>query len=356
MKKLLRNIALLLLPVVLYFGVFLICEPNNYFGLHKTARSGNDIMASLRQYKTQPKNHVILGDSRLAYFNMEKANKIAGVQFENLSYGGASLAEELDLLQWIMEKNPQLETVVFGLSFYTLNTGYNHNRMVVKALENPLFYMTNLTYNINMLETAYLMAYNAVAGKSINIGDAGGVDMALGGGEAETRPIESYVFEPVQVPVTGEIVQGEVGTEINGRSYTGFATYALDDLQPRVRQWSLNEGSTLFSEGDGGLFRLLYLIDECAKRNVEFIIVLPPVEDSIHTLLTQPYGIWPDMLAVIETLQNSPATVLDYEFTNRPNWDYTMFYDGFHPDYNRGMPAWTQLLFGDIKKVTEGAA
>lgn len=336
MKKLLRNIALLLLPVVAYFGVFIAFEPNNYFGLRAQPLGGSDIIARLRQYEKQPGDFVMVGDSRLAYFDMEAAEEYAGVAFENLCYGGASLMEELDLLEWLLEKNSNMDTVVLGLSFYTLNSALNHDRMVVKALRNPLVYMTNLTYNINMLETLYVLAVRALRGEgppAPGTLPADG-DMVLGGGQAETRDPASYTWNTVEVPVTG----GQMMVR------TDLASYALNDLQPRVKLWALN---------DKAYGRLLEMAADCAKAGVQLVVALPPVEDSVHTLLTEPYGIEAPMHEVVNALRKAGATVLDYEFTERPAWGHEMFYDGFHPDYERGLPAWTELLFSDVKKAME---
>ena len=42
-------------------------------------------------------------------------------------------------------------------------------------------------------------------------------------------------------------------------------------------------------------------------------------------------------------------SVLDYEWSNRPDFDDdTQFYDGFHLDERYGLPQWTEQLFTDL--------
>lgn len=312
MKKILRNIVLLLLPIVLYYTVFIIFEPNNYFGLWQKA-SGTDIMASLRAYQSAPQDHIILGDSRTAQLDAEIQRSISGVSYANLSYGGASLEEQLDLLDWARQTNPNLQTVVFSLSFYTLNKGYTHNRNVIMAVNNPLVYLTNLGYNINMFTN--LLDY--VTGREI-------------GAAAETMPIEDFTYVEYTIPITGEVVQMRKKVAEH-----------MVNLTAKAANWQLNEE---------GLTRLLQSIDECTARGIEFILVLPPAHPDVIEHLVRPYGIEAPMLDVLERLHASPALVLDYELTNRPDLRDDQFFDGFHLDTVRGIPAFTQLLFTAIQQ------
>ncbi len=70
MKHILRNLALLLVPVLAYFCLFAAFEPNNYFGLHPNTDSDAPI-SRLKDFKREPGNSIIIGDSRFAHFDME---------------------------------------------------------------------------------------------------------------------------------------------------------------------------------------------------------------------------------------------------------------------------------------------
>ena len=152
MRNILKKLALLLVPVAAYFAVFIAFEPNNYFGLHKVTDSESSI-SRLKTFQREKGSRVIIGDSRLAHFDLDLAGQASGKTWQSLAFGGASLKENNDLLEWVLKENPDLEEVVYGLSFYTLNKSYNADRMATleKTLANPFAYLFNLEYNVNML-------------------------------------------------------------------------------------------------------------------------------------------------------------------------------------------------------------
>ena len=99
MKKILRNIALLLLPILLYYIVFIAFEPNNYFGIRQEPLGGTDIIARMRIFQREPENALVVGDSRVAKLNMDVFEQTLGKPYFNLTYGGSSLTESLDILE-----------------------------------------------------------------------------------------------------------------------------------------------------------------------------------------------------------------------------------------------------------------
>lgn len=324
MKRLLRNIALLLLPILLYYALFIVFEPNNYFGLRKSA-TGTNIMATLRAYQNNPGNAIILGDSRTAKFDLDEVQRLTGVRYDNLSYGGASLKEQLDVLDFALTQNPELKQVVFGLSFYTLNKGYNHDRMVIQALNNPFVYLTNLGYNINMLTTVL---------------DHFSPDREVGDKDETQRP-EDYKYVEYTEPVSGETTT--LRKTIADHLYGGGGGVA-----PRSVGWELNEAQ---------LARLLETIDACAARGITFVVVLPPMHEDVRHWVVEPYGIdGAPLRGALAALNASPALVEDYEFAHPGALGDTDFYDGFHLDIERGLPKWTEMLFSDIARQTGEAA
>ena len=96
---------------------------------------------------------MILGDSRLAHFDDALISQVSGEAWQNLAFGGASLKETNDLLEYVLDNDPHLQQVLFGLSFYTLSANYNTDRMgaLEDTLHNPFAYCLNLEYNINAL-------------------------------------------------------------------------------------------------------------------------------------------------------------------------------------------------------------
>lgn len=313
MRKILRAISLLLLPILLYYGLFLCFEPNNFFGLRKETPSGA-VFGAIKGYQRNPVPNVIIGDSRLAHLDMAEAGRLAGRPWANLAFGGASIKEMLDLAEWLTARYP-VEHLLLQPSFYTLNLNYTTDRFdtIETALVNPFAYLTSLSYN---LETWQNLGY-WLRGE------------ALGGGKAETEDPAAYEWVNYEAP-GGEKV----------RLRTRIAAY-LETIAPYTGVWEFNEAQ---------FTRLLGLIEAWEAEGIKVSIVLPPMHEALLLYDAVPHGIAPVMEEKLAQLAQSPAQLLDYEFTARPNFAEDQFFDGFHLDYLRGLPAFTELLFADLAK------
>ena len=102
MKNILKKLALLAIPVLLWLAFFITFEPNNYFGLKASATSSQPV-ARVRAYQQDPGTNLILGDSRLAHFDMGLVDSLSGQSWQNLAFGGASLKETLDLADYLLD-------------------------------------------------------------------------------------------------------------------------------------------------------------------------------------------------------------------------------------------------------------
>ena len=155
MKNILKKLALLAIPVLLWLAFFIAFEPNNYFGLKASATSSQPV-ARVRAYQQEPGTNLILGDSRLAHFDMGLVDSLSGQSWQNLAFGGASLKETLDLADYLLDSGHDADTLLVEVSFYTLNAGYNTDRFATleETLNNPLAYCFNLEYNVNALTVA----------------------------------------------------------------------------------------------------------------------------------------------------------------------------------------------------------
>ena len=145
MKNILKKLALLAIPVLLWLAFFIAFEPNNYFGLKASATSSQPV-ARVRAYQQEPGTNLILGDSRLAHFDMGLVDSLSGQSWQNLAFGGASLKETLDLADYLLDSGHDTDTLLVEVSFYTLNAGYNTDRFATleETLNNPLAYCFNL--------------------------------------------------------------------------------------------------------------------------------------------------------------------------------------------------------------------
>ena len=103
MRAILKKLALLAIPVLVWLVVFVAFEPNNYFGLKASAGSSQPV-ARVRAYQQNPGTRLILGDSRLAHFDMDLVEEVSGQKWQNLSFGGASLKETLDLADYVLSR------------------------------------------------------------------------------------------------------------------------------------------------------------------------------------------------------------------------------------------------------------
>ncbi len=307
MKKLIFKIALILLPVIGYFVVFFIFEPYNYFGLKETANT-NSVIYRTRAYLQNPADSIIVGDSRLAHLDMELVEDIAQERYANLSFGGASVTEAMDLYEYARENNPELKNVVLSLSFYTLNTSYYKDRtdQIEKVVSNPLAYMTNFDYNLEMLNEIRLNLR----------GERSGVSMEQG------------VWEP-------EDYVDEQGDPLPYRQ--NLMSYA-ELIKNESEGYTLNHAA---------VDRVIAIAKECAELGINFTVVLPPAHESITEYAIEPLGIDVEMQEVLSRLEQEGIPVLDYEQNKLVEYDQDLYYDGFHLDPVTGLPEFTQRLFAE---------
>ncbi len=307
--KFFGKLALALLPVAAWLCFFIAFEPNDYFGLRGEG-SLNAPVSRIRAYENDMTDNVILGDSRMAHFDMELVEEVSGEAWSNVSYGGASLDESIDEFYYLYELNPDIQNVVFGVSFYTLNNNYRTvNRMatVKTQLENPAAYLFNLEYNINAL---------TVFKDEVLLGLPDVEETA------EHTPDE-YVDENGEaLPFRSDLID-----------------YAENSLAPVCENYAVNEAA---------LERLLDLAAFCEEHGVNFTVVFPPMDESVRVLVAQPNGIDDTMADVLARLADAGVRVLDYEWENDPGYPDTAYYDGFHLDTVHGLPEWTKTLFTEV--------
>ena len=186
MKKIIAVLALLCAPILVYFGVFLYFEPYDYFGLKGGAVQEDSYITRVRSYLNSPQDAILLGDSRMAHFDMAEVERLTGRPWANLAFGGASMAESIDLFYLAAEENPGLDTCYFEVSFYTLRTGDERNRMehIRTLVENPLAYLFNFDCNADMLNELLLRLQGVQTGASRDEGHWTQADLVSETGEA----------------------------------------------------------------------------------------------------------------------------------------------------------------------------
>ena len=312
---LLAKLALFLAPILLYFIVFVIFEPYNYFGLQNNATESDQVIYRVRQFVNDPQDAIILGDSRMAHMDMEQVEALTGRKFSNLAFGGAAENEMIDLCEFALERNPKIDTVYLEVSFYTLNARYDKNRVsnIETIVTNPLAYLFNFDYNLEMLNRIRLHLQGAYLG------------------------VEN---ETAVDPVTGELKYTEADyTDETGAPlpYRRQLLEYNEVIRPICTGYTVNEDA---------LQRLVNLAALCKERGVELNFVLPPVADSVYNEIIVGLGIEPQLAAAVETLRATGANVIDLEYSGRPALEEYMFFDGFHVDTTLALPLVAEMIFG----------
>ena len=312
MKNILKKVLLLMIPVLAWFLFFLAFEPNNYFGLKASATSSQPV-ARVRAYQQAPGENLILGDSRLAHFDMALVDGLTGQTWQNLAFGGASLKETLDLADYVLDSGNPVDTMLVEVSFYTLNAGYNTDRFAAleKTLNNPLAYCFNLEYNVNALT----VAMDTLRGTPDTIESGDWVESDYLADDGTILPLHRKLYD-----------------------YTTTIT-------PRCKSWALNTDQ---------FERLRALAERCQAEGVRLVVVLPPMAGNVRTEVCDEFGITDVMQDTVlpalgEWAGEYGFPLLDYEWGGSViTDDDTQFFDGFHLDEKYGLPIWTEELFNDM--------
>ncbi len=305
MLKLVKKLALVSLPIIIYFAIFVYFEPYNYFGLKNNEYSGDSRMYRVREYTKYPADVIILGDSKLAHFDMATVEKLVGEKVGQLAFGGASFNESMDLLEYAIEKNPDLHTVYFGASFYTLNRSYYKDRMssIETTATNPFAYMLNFNYNIEMLNE---------------------IKWFISG-------IEN-VAETHHKDWTEEDFFDEKGNPLPYRR--NLMEYA-DTIYGVCKNYEYDTAD---------VERYIKLARLCRARGITLYTVMPPMDDSLKIEVVDKLGIDKHIKSFMEEVSDY-SEVINFEYNEENIFTQEQFFDGFHLDTYSGLPIFTQMLF-----------
>ena len=135
----------------MWLAFFIAFEPNNYFGLKADTIPASRWPLSAR-YQQDPGRSLIVGDSAWPILICACGGSLRR-SWQNLAFGGASLRESIDLANFVLSSGHEVDEILFELSFYTVNDGYDTDRFsaLEETLVNPLAYCLNLEYNVNAL-------------------------------------------------------------------------------------------------------------------------------------------------------------------------------------------------------------
>ncbi len=133
MKSFLIKIIFFLIPILIYVFTIVLVDPFNYFNLTKIVNDDIKIKNNFRSNKTvslgtilwkmndfrhNPTENIIIGDSRAYQINTDDIMKISGESYYNLAVPGNNCDNIIDLF-WYACKYNSLSKVYLSLSFDT---------------------------------------------------------------------------------------------------------------------------------------------------------------------------------------------------------------------------------------------
>ena len=171
-KILLRKVGIFVLPVFAWICIVLIVDPFNYFSVSnlisikakgKSAQQLNSLLYNAVNFKNNPTNSIIIGDSRIRKLPNERIKEITGDTYYTMYSNAAKLNEIIDLF-WFSTEHSKLKNVLIGINFNLYNEYAYANRVadVKEMIDNPFIYI----FNNNTAETIYLTLKNELLGIS----------------------------------------------------------------------------------------------------------------------------------------------------------------------------------------------
>ncbi|MBC8266995.1 MAG: hypothetical protein H8E84_08535 [Flavobacteriales bacterium] len=147
-------------------------DPFNYFNVSdiisekskkQSAQKLNSLLYNAINFKNNPTNSIIIGDSRIRKLPNKRIKELTGDDYYTLHSNAAKLNEIIDLF-WLANDYSQLENVIIGINFNLYNEYAYSNRVadVKELIYNPFIYI----FNWNIAETIYLALKNEFFGKA----------------------------------------------------------------------------------------------------------------------------------------------------------------------------------------------
>jgi hypothetical protein len=179
-KILLRKGSVFMLPIIAWIYIVIVVDPFNYFNVsnfisekakEKSAQQLNSLLYNTVNFRNNPTNSIIIGDSRIRKLPTEKIKQLTGDDYYTMHSNAAKLNEIIDLFWfsdslWCSDNYTNLENVIIGINFNLYNEYAYSNRVtdVKKILDNKFIYI----FNWNILETIYLALKNEFFGLKPN--------------------------------------------------------------------------------------------------------------------------------------------------------------------------------------------
>lgn len=282
-RKFLSSVIFLFLCLILsVFVLNFIIDPYNLnmffkLGLDKEniSKPMNNRLYSLAYFNNDPDVNIVLGDSRGRSLK-EKYFKDAGAHnWRNVSIGGGTLYEEIDLFYFIVDK-VKLRNVVFLIPFNLYNDNQRHNEIpdAINTIQNPFRYYTSAF----ITRVSLLILYSNITG----------YDLKIGKPNMTKEEFWKYQLGP-----------SETGNVYSQWSYPNNLIEKLHDIR-----------------------------NICKQRGINIIILLPPTHVDLQQKIKD-YGLEKEYINY-KTNLSAIAPVIDYDFPNDLTKNRNLFSDPYH--------------------------
>ncbi|TWT81153.1 hypothetical protein CA13_26010 [Planctomycetes bacterium CA13] len=108
------------------------------------ALAENQRLWKLAEFRHEPCQNILIGDSRMRSIGDEVVRQVTDERYYNFAYGGATLADSIETF-WFATKQTQLQNVVIGVNFDSVDAGKQWNLVKQEAnrLGSPAKYYLN---------------------------------------------------------------------------------------------------------------------------------------------------------------------------------------------------------------------
>ena len=163
MKRFIKEIVFLGLPLVLWAFFVVLIDPFNYFDISSlisnklkevNAFEVNPLLYTVIDLHHNPTENILIGDSRTEALPLDEIEKYSGKEYKKLIIYSAKLNEIFDLI-YLANKEKKLKHVVIGINFSLFNEFAYNDRVknVQDIIGNPLKYI----YNKNVAQVCYYL-------------------------------------------------------------------------------------------------------------------------------------------------------------------------------------------------------
>lgn len=306
MKKFIGKLLLASLPFIVYLTIFVIYEPYNYWGI-KEPKSGrwSTPLARVREFQRNPAENIILGDSRMNHFDLDRIEDITGYQYANLSTGGQALNLSRELYEWAKSQT-NIKNMIIDASFYQMQAGGSSPsaQPVFAIAKQPLSYITTRDYVVEAFELFVL--------------------------DIKDLFIKSDIEEIVDSSTV----------EKDPKYREDLVIYATDSILQVCKNYSI---------GEEQMSNIIYIVDDVRENGGEPLIVCPPVQESIWDYVIFPLGL-EDELEAYKSELGKHATIYDMEWISDYSKNQDIYADGFHFLYGDGYLQFENaILTGDAE-------